>query len=136
DVLPIYPNASPDFLRSLLGVDGWVATVRRLEAQPAVPVYRMATREWLNAPPPLRFFVEVVRLASKTSSFEGVVRGLVALVRAKAEAVRLMMEAGLDAGEAFRRVRPSDDELPVILLTLKSEYGISVSREDVARALS
>ncbi len=136
DILPIYPNVSPELLKRLLEFEGWVATVRRLDFQPAAPVYRMATREWFNAPPPLRFFVEVVRLASKASSFEDVVRGLVGLVRAKAETLRLIMEAGVDAGEAFRRVRPSEDELPVVLLTLKSEYGISVSREDVAKALT
>lgn len=133
DILPIYPNVSPELLGSLLGVEGWVATVKKLSSQPPVPVYRMATREWLNAPQPLQFFVEAVRLASRTGHFEGVIRGLVRVVRAKAEAVALMMEAGVDAGEAFRRVKPSEDELPVILLTLKSEYGMDASR--VARAL-
>ncbi|MEM1884994.1 MAG: hypothetical protein QXZ24_05230 [Candidatus Jordarchaeales archaeon] len=135
DVLPIYPNASAGLLERLLKVEGWVATVRRLGSEPNVPVYRLASREWLNAPPPLKFFVEVVRLASKTSSFENVVRGLIGLVRAKAEAVRLMMEAGVKASEALRRVSPSEEELPVVLLTLKREHGLSIPKEEVAGAL-
>lgn len=135
DVLPIYPNASAELLERLLKVEGWVATVKRLGSEPNVPVYRLASREWLNAPPPLKFFVEVVRFASRTNSFENVVRGLIGLVKAKAEAVRLMMEAGVKASEALRRVSPSEEELPVVLLTLKKEHGLSISKEDVAGAL-
>lgn len=134
-VLPIYPNASAELLARLSGIEGWVATVRRLESKPSVPVYRAASREWLNAPPPLKFFVEVVRLASRTSSFEVAVKAMVSLVRAKAEAVKLLMEAGVNAGEALRLVRPSEDELPVVLLTLKKEHGLAVPREQVAEAL-